>query len=387
MSEPFIPGLELARALYAEVVAPLLADDPGRPRYAAALLGPGSEVLGFDTERSTDHDWGPRLQIFLAPGTAPGAAAGIAARIAGRLPATFRGYPTAFPVSRERDGAARSRVEVVADLVAWLGLGFDPRRPAAVADWLAAPTQRLAELTAGAVFHDGPGGLTAARAGLAWYPRDVWRYVLACQWARIGQEEAIPGRCAEAGDELGSALVTARLARDLIRLVLLMRRRYPPYSKWLAAAFGRLPEAAAIGPDLRAAVAATGWAARERHLGRACSAVAALHNDLGLTGPLDPRTRPYFDRPYQVIGAGRFAEALRAATADPQLRARPLAGAVDQVIDSTDAIGSPEIRRAAVAAGPGRHPDSARDARDDPGVHPGWPRREPSPGQPPSDQD
>jgi Domain of unknown function (DUF4037) len=215
---------------------------------------------------------------------------------------------------------------------------------------VAAPTQRLAELTAGAVFHDGPGGLTAVRAGLAWYPRDVWLYVLACQWARIAQEEAFPGRCAEAGDELGSALVTARLARDLIRLCLLMRRRYPPYSKWLAAAFGALPEAAAIGPDLRAAVAAAGWAARERHLGRAAEAVAALHNDLGLTRPLDPRTRPYFDRPYQVIGAGRFAEALRAAIADPQIRALPLAGAVDQVIDSTDAIESAEIRRATVAA-------------------------------------
>ncbi|HMH94615.1 MAG TPA: DUF4037 domain-containing protein [Streptosporangiaceae bacterium] len=174
--------------------------------------------------------------------------------------------------------------------------------------------------------------------------------MLACQWARIGQEEAFPGRCAEAGDELGSALVTARLARDLIRLCLLMRRRYPPYSKWLAAAFGRLPDAAVIGPDLRAAVAATSWAARERHLGRAAEAVAAMHNDLGLTRPLDPRTRPYFDRPYQVISAGRFAEALRAAVADPQVRALLLAGAVDQVIDSTDAIGSAEIRRAAIAA-------------------------------------
>jgi len=174
--------------------------------------------------------------------------------------------------------------------------------------------------------------------------------VLACQWARIAQEEAFPGRCAEAGDELGSALVTARLARDLIRLCLLMRRRYPPYSKWLAAAFARLPDAAAIGPDLRAAVAAVGWAERERHLSQACTAVAALHNELGLTGPLDPRTRPYFDRPYQVIGAGRFAGAVQAAIADPQIRALPLAGAVDQVIDSTDAIGTEEIRRATIAA-------------------------------------
>jgi hypothetical protein len=77
---------------------------------------------------------------------------------------------------------------------------------------------------------------------------------------------------------------------------------------------------------------------------------AALHNDLRLTVPLDPRTRPYYDRPVQVIGAGRFEAALRAAIADPELRQRPASGAVDQIIDSTDAIESPAIRRAAIAA-------------------------------------
>ena len=61
----------------------------------------------------------------------------------------------------------------------------------------------------------------------------MWRYVLACQWKRISQEEAFVGRCGEVGDELGSAVVAARLIRDVMRLVLLIERRYPPYSKWL----------------------------------------------------------------------------------------------------------------------------------------------------------
>ncbi len=48
----FVPGLRLAGEFYAEAVRPLLdAEFPGL-RYAAALLGPGSEVLGFDTGRS-----------------------------------------------------------------------------------------------------------------------------------------------------------------------------------------------------------------------------------------------------------------------------------------------------------------------------------------------
>ena len=350
MPAPFIPGLELAGLFFAEVVRPLLDEAYPRLSYAAALLGPGSEVLGYDTARSTDHDWGPRLQLFLSAGDAGRHAAEITAMLAGRLPPAFRGYPTAFPVTREPGGAARHRVEVTG-LGAWLAgrLGFDPRPPVTVTDWLATPTQRLAEVTGGRVFHDGPGDLSAARARLSWYPDDVWRYVLACQWQRISQEEPFPGRCAEAGDDLGSAVVTARLARDLMRLCLLMRRRYPPYSKWLGTAFARLPEAAALAPSLTAAVAATRWADRQRHLARACEAAAARHNELGLTPPLDTRTRGFYDRPYQVIDAGRFTEALWQAITGP-VRDLPVTGAVDQFIDSTDALGNAGLLRAAAAA-------------------------------------
>ena len=60
----FIPGLELAGAFYREAVGPLIGDVP----HAAALIGTGSDVLGFDTARSTDHGWGPRVQVFVDRG-------------------------------------------------------------------------------------------------------------------------------------------------------------------------------------------------------------------------------------------------------------------------------------------------------------------------------
>lgn len=47
-------GIELAALFYAEVVRPILMDIP----HSAALLGEGSEVLGFDSVRSHDHAWG-----------------------------------------------------------------------------------------------------------------------------------------------------------------------------------------------------------------------------------------------------------------------------------------------------------------------------------------
>ena len=58
----FIPGLRLAGEFYAEAVRPLLDREFPGLRYAAALLGPGSEVLGFDTARVDGPligCWGP----------------------------------------------------------------------------------------------------------------------------------------------------------------------------------------------------------------------------------------------------------------------------------------------------------------------------------------
>jgi hypothetical protein len=86
-------------------------------------------------------------------------------------------------------------------------LGFDPRDRVELLDWLATPTQRLAEVTGGAVFHDGLGELVPARERLRWYPPDVWRYVLAAQWSRIAEEEPFVGRCSELGDTSGGRIV------------------------------------------------------------------------------------------------------------------------------------------------------------------------------------
>lgn len=347
-----MPGLRLAGEFYAGVVRPLLDEAFPGLGYAAALIGAGSEVLGFDTARSTDHDWGPRLLLFLDDEDAGALAEDVGEVMAGRLPSSFGGYPVRFAVTRDPYGGERHRVEVFG-LGGWLAgqLGFDPCHGVTASDWLGAPWQRLAEVTGGAVFEDRTGGLTRVRTALSWYPRDVWCYVLACQWSRIAEEEAFPGRCAEAGDELGSAVVTARLARDLMSLRLLMSRRYPPYSKWLGRAFALAPGAGELGTELRGALAAAGWPERERHLSRAFVIAAEAHNRLGLTAPLDPAVRPYFSRPYQVLDAGRFAAALRRVITDPEVSGRPPIGAASQFLDSTPALGGPRYPRAVIAAG------------------------------------
>jgi hypothetical protein len=343
----FLSGLRIAHTFYDDAVRPLLDEHfPGLP-HAAALLGTGSEVLGFDTPRSTDHDWGPRMQLLLCPDDAAKHGERITGTLVERLPTTWHGFPTAFVRSHEPDRAARQRIEV-AELGGWLTgwLGFDPRTGVTVADWLATPTQRLAEITGGAVLHDDTGDLTSARTALAWYPDDVWRYVLACQWRRIGQEEAFPGRCAEVCDDLGAAVVTARLVREMMRLCLLAHRRYPPYSKWLGTAFTRLPGLGDLPERLRGALSTQDWPSREDHLVAASTAVALLHNELGLTEPLSTEVQPFHDRPYRVLFADRFADALLATVTTPEIQGLPAFGAVDQYVDSTDALGDLRFTRA-----------------------------------------
>jgi hypothetical protein len=131
-----------------------------------------------------------------------------------------------------------------------------------------------------------------------------------------------------------------------MRLCLLMDRRYPPYGKWLGSAFARTPWGPRLTPALTAALAATDWRTREEHLAHAYETVAGLHNQLGLTDRVDPATRPYHSRPFLVLRADRFTEALTARIADSALRGLPPVGSVDQFLDGTDVLGRPELTRA-----------------------------------------
>jgi hypothetical protein len=348
----FIPGLQLSEAFYREVVAPILdAAFPGLT-YAAALIGSGSDVLGYDTPRSTDHGWGPRCWLFLPDADDETDRAAMDKVLRDQLPQSFRGYPTRF--SRGADGVLLPERPVqhyvlVASLPRFFvqHLGFDPTTAMTVVDWLACPQQALLELTRGALFHDGFGMLAAARARLAYYPDDIWRTLLAAQWQHISQEEAFVGRCGEVGDELGSAVVAARLVREIIRLCFLMERQYAPYSKWLGTAFSHLACGPALVPILRDALHAPTWQERERPLSVAYETVAQMHNALGITAPLDPRTGHYHGRPFKeqegrpfvVIHAERFADAIRQTITNEMLRdTASFTGGIDQFLDSTDVL-------------------------------------------------
>jgi len=344
----FTPGLELAEHFYREAVRPLLDEAFADLRHSAALIGPGSEVLGYDDPMSADHHWGPRVLLFVSAGDYKAHKDAVHDALTAQLPTQILGYPTNFSEPQADGSMLMQEVESGpvrhrADLVTIRGffrvlLGVDPDAEITAAEWLSFPQQALRSIAGGAVFHDDLG-LESLREKFAWYPQDVWIYLLAAGWRRIAQEEAFVGRTGLLGDELGSRLVAGRLARDLMRQAFLMERSYAPYAKWFGVAFAELSCASVLVPVLERATAAITWKEREDALVDAYSQVARMHNDLGLTEPLPTEATPFHNRPFLVIHGDRFAEALCAGLQDPELKRlakQPLIGSIDQFSDSTD---------------------------------------------------
>jgi hypothetical protein len=193
---------------------------------------------------------------------------------------------------------------------------------------------RLLMVTAGAVYHDQVG-LQAVRERFAYYPRDVWYYLLIAGWWRIHPELNLVGRTGFVGDELGSALIGSRLVHDIMRLCFLMERQYAPYSKWFGTAFSRLACAPELSPILSRAVRAGSWSEREVALTAAYEKLGAMHNALAITPPVTLHAERMWNRPFQVSW-GDFPSLLRAEITDPAVQRIAdewPTGAIDQVRD------------------------------------------------------
>ncbi len=347
-----IAGLGLARAFYHEAVLPILAKHYPRLPHSAALLGSGSEVLGFDDLVSRDHNWGPRLQLFFSAPDHERCAASLSRTFRRHLPHQFRGYATNWSAPKHENddhgtqllaptnsGEVNHRVELLtidSFMRAHFGLGSGHELRAA--DWLSIPQQKLLAFTSGAVFHDALG-LEAIRQRYAYYPRDVWLYLLACGWQRIAQDEHLAPRAGAVGDELGSRLIASRLLRSIVLLCFLLERRYAPYPKWLGSAFQQLACARELAPTLEAVQLAGDYRERERLLCAAWETLNRLHNNLQLTEPITPAVQEFHGRGFLVSAAWRYGEALLGCISGAELQhiaARSLIGSIDQFSDNTD---------------------------------------------------
>lgn len=351
-----IAGLALSRQFFFEGVQPVLSKSFPRLRYSAALLGWGSEVLGYDDAVSRDHGWGPRLQLFLEPRDYR-IKLKVSLALSRHLPGRIAGISTNFTkpdawgivdLAGPNPGRTRHGVEFL-ELRKWLVsyLGADPARLSFL-DWLTMPQQKLLSVTCGEVFRDDTGALEAVRGTLAWYPEQVWYYLLRAAWIRVGQEETYPDRCAAMGDSLGARLAISRQCRDMVALCFIQSRRYMPYSKWSARGLLDFKDGQELAKHLNTALSCSSYVAAKEGLNGAAEHLARQFNKLGLTKPLSAKVGriKYLARKCQAIDGYAFANAIESKIKDRWLLSRTFRlGSIDQIMDWSDELSRSEFTR------------------------------------------
>ena len=233
-------GLELSRAFYESYGAPLLQEQFPEQEglVAVGLLGSGSECLGFDDEVSQDHDFEPGFCLLL-PGedVIDRRTAFLLERAYAKLPKAFMGFKRSAvaPVGGARHGVLRTADFFTEKVGAPDGI-------LTMDQWLKLPQQALLEATAGEIFRDDLGEVTAIRTALSAMPEDVRRKRLAGHllvMAQAGQYNYL--RCLKHGEPAAGQLAVNEFVKSCIEVVFLLNKAYAPYYKWSFRALRRLP--------------------------------------------------------------------------------------------------------------------------------------------------
>ena len=338
---PFIKGLDLNRGYYRDIVKPILEQHfPGLP-YTAALIGYGSDVLGMDTAISMDHNWGPRMLIFVDD---KGLIPEIDKCLGEHLPFQYKFYPTNF--TDPRYDATQSMVSTdkkpVRHLIEICTLEDYLREKYALeknvnlshVEWLALADQQLLELTSGEVFHDGLDRLNSIREELAFYPEDICKLRLAVLWDYISNKEAFVGRCLALEDHAGIKINAGRLVNYLMKIFFYLERKYIPYSKWFGSAFRKLEISASAYPLVMDALNENNPAKIEERLNALYTLAVERHNAAAWLPPIDNKIRDYFNRPYSVIFAETIVKKIMESIKDPEIKSLDLGKqALDIILD------------------------------------------------------
>ncbi len=224
-------GLEAAREYYERFGRPMLEREFSDvlERIAVGLAGEGSECLGYDDERSRDHDFEPGFCLWLTEEDER--------KFGFRLERAYASLPKEF------DGLSRSLMSPVGGRrrgVMVIGEFYErflgaPDVPNDLGWWLYTPSHSLLKASSGEVFVDPLGEFSRIReALLAGYPEDVRRKKLAGHlvfMAQAGQYNY--PRCVSRGESGAAQLAVYEFVKHTLSAIYLLNNRYEPFYKWV----------------------------------------------------------------------------------------------------------------------------------------------------------
>lgn len=312
MIESFIPGIKLSERFYNDAVKEQLEENYPDLHYAAALIGRGSEVLGYDDNMSTDHHWGPRFYLFLKDNDFQEYNIEIKEFLAQNLPTSFLGYSTNWSEPDPNDSMNQCLIEkkkppinhrikiytVKSYLRETLHIS---KLNLSELDWFSIPEQILLEFTSGKIFYDSYGELTHAREILSYYSHSIWLFKIIAQLERLSQEMVFVGRTGGIGDDLGSMIETSRLVRFIMEMAFILEKKYIPYQKWFGRAFDDLPIAKSLKPILTSILRESDWRSREKILCEAYMEIIQKINSLKITPNIEIKQKSFYNRPHMVV--------------------------------------------------------------------------------------
>jgi len=208
-------GLELGRELAHQVAQDIELNLPDlAPYMCLALVGTGSECLGFDDAISEDHDFTKRCQLFLP--------ADIYETNKEHLQSYFKNY-----------AYGTVQIECISEF--YQRYTLYPEGPQCEKEFRRVPQDLLCTATNGEVFLDNFGSFTHIRQRLlAYYPEDIRLRKIAYELNQLAQsgQYNLP-RMLQRGDTIAASLALHQFVHHYMLLVHLFNKSYAPFYKWL----------------------------------------------------------------------------------------------------------------------------------------------------------
>ena len=263
-------GLELGRELAHQVAQDIELNLPDlAPYMCLALVGTGSECLGFDDAISEDHDFTKRCQLFLP--------ADIYETNKEHLQSYFKNY-----------AYGTVQVECISEF--YRRYTLYPEGPQCEKEFRRVPQDLLCTATNGEVFLDNFGSFTHIRQRLlAYYPEDIRLRKIAYELNQLAQsgQYNLP-RMLQRGDTIAASLALHQFVHHYMLLVHLFNKSYAPFYKWLYRHSCTLP---ILGNTVKHGIVELLDAPitdTKSHIDRLCSAIIQELQRNGLsTSPID----------------------------------------------------------------------------------------------------